>query len=422
VVKNHSAKLYLPKPLHITIGRDTRASGLYLESALVSGISASGVNCELIGIMPTAAIAYRALHDKAYLGIVISASHNSYLDNGLKIFGPDGFKITHQLEQEISNLFFEASNLAHLIATEPGQISYKHDAQKNYQELLASLSQTTNQPLRLVIDCAHGAASYLAPQILTPKDSQVKIIGAFPDGHNINRDFGSEAPHRLKNEVIEFQADLGIAFDGDADRVIFADERGELIDGEAILALLAIYLKDKKLLKKDTLVTTIMSSVALDTVLAPHNISVVRTPVGDKHVARSMLENGYSFGGENSGHLIAFPLATTGDGIVSALLFLEVISTKKLPVSELMSFFKPTPKILRNIEVSHKIPLSDLPATQSTCEYFNQELNQQGRVLLRYSGTENKLRILVEAKTLESCEHIADILTDKFCTEIAHKK
>ena len=403
----------------ITIGRDTRSSGLYLESALTAGISAAGVNCELVGILPTAAVSFQAKLAQAYFGIVISASHNPYHDNGIKLFGPDGFKVPHEIEQIIEEEFFSNNLFGKAIASTPGIIINKPETQINHKNLLINLFNKNSRPLRIVLDCAHGAAFSLAPAVFAECGFELRIIGCEPDGQNINRDFGSEAPHRLKHEVLDFKADIGIAFDGDADRVIFADEQGEIIEGDAILATLAIYFKQQNVLSKNTLVTTIMSSVALDNALSPHNISVVRTPVGDKHVARHMLENGFSFGGENSGHLIMFPLATTGDGILSALKFIEIIYNSMLPVSKLVSFYKPTPRVLKNITVATKIPLTLMPLTSAAINNANNMLNNMGRVLLRYSGTENKARLLVEGSSTHECQKIADDIAKLFCTELA---
>jgi len=420
MVKNQNYYANLPSVQSslITIGRDTRSSGLYLESALIAGINAAGVNCELVGVMPTAAISYQAKLAQAYFGIVISASHNPYQDNGIKLFGPDGFKISQDIEQIIEQELFSNNLFSKAIAPEPGIVINNPQAYLKHKDLLIGFSSKKNRALRIVLDCAHGAAFKLAPAVFTECGFELRIIGNKPDGHNINRDFGSEAPHRLKQEVLDFKADVGIAFDGDADRVIFADERGEIIDGDAILACLALYLKQQNLLAKNTLVTTIMSSVALDNALAPHGISVTRTPVGDKYVARHMLENGFSFGGENSGHLIMFPLATTGDGILSALKFLEILHDSNKLASQLVSFYQPTPRVLKNIAVSTKPPLTELPRTNAAINHANNLLHNLGRVLLRYSGTENKARLLVEGPTTYECQKIADDIALQFCSEL----
>jgi phosphoglucosamine mutase len=407
-------------PTTITIGRDTRASGFYLLQALVSGISAAGVACRLVGVVPTAALAVDAKLAKSYFGVMISASHNAYYDNGLKLFGPDGFKISASLEALIEEYFFSAHDLAYAIASMPGAINDESPNLAHYEELFSSFVQSS-KPLRVVIDCAHGAASYCAPMLFAKLGLDIHFIGCAPDGHNINRDFGSEAPFRLLSEMKNYKADLGFAFDGDADRIIVANEKAELIDGDAILALCALYLKEKNMLANNTLVATVMSSTALDQALLVHNIKVLRTPVGDKHIASCLKEHNLSFGGENSGHLILAPYATTGDALVSALTILEIVIESKKTLSDLISFYKPTPKILKNIDISQKIPLHKLPKTQEALAHAHERLGARGRVLIRYSGTENKVRILVESASLSECNDIADNIADEIYNEISQK-
>lgn len=403
----------------IVIGRDTRASGLYLESALLAGITAMGVRCELVGVLPTAAVAQAALRSEACFGVIISASHNPFHDNGLKIFGPTGFKIDEKLEKIIEELYF-AGGPQEVYAT-PGTVSYNQDSEKAYRSLIGNIWENAGplNTMRLAIDCAHGAASYLAPAIFGELTSKINVVGSKPDGTNINRGFGSEAPHQIKNAVLNFYAHLGIAFDGDADRVIFVDEKGWVIDGDAILAAMAIYLKKRGSLAKNTLVTTIMSSVALEQSLLSHNIKVIRTSVGDKYVAQAMVKGGYNFGGENSGHIIIFPQATTGDGIVSALMFLKILAESGQSASELVSFFEPSPRLLKNISVNHKLPLYLLPKTRDAIHRANNQLKDSGRVLLRYSGTENKVRLLVEADSENECHRIAEEVAKEFSDEMA---
>lgn len=405
----------------ITIGRDTRASSIYLEHALVAGIAAAGVDCQVVGLMPTAAIAFLTKLTKSCLGVMISASHNSYQDNGLKLFGPSGFKVGEDIELTIEAQYFGKTDPCEQVSLLPGKIDNDDNADKDYFSMIKSAfgSRFSLDGLRIVVDCAHGAAYKMAAHIFAEFGCDVRVIGASPDGSNINRGFGSEAPGKLKSEVINSQAHVGLAFDGDADRVIFIDEKGESIDGDAILATIALDLKKCGLLQKDTVVATVMSSVALDRALSSHQIRVVRTLVGDKFVARKMLEDGYSFGGENSGHLIIFPQATTGDGIFSALKFLAILHQALVPASQLVSFYEPTPKLLKNIEVSNKIPLVSLPKTQAALTQANDRLKNLGRVMLRYSGTENKMRLLVEAPTEDVCHKIADEIAHEFETEMS---
>lgn len=399
----------------IIIAKDTRSSGHYLEHALASGLSSMGVACELVGVMPTAALAKATVQTQASFGLMISASHNPSCDNGIKIFNTHGFKIDESLEQKIESLYF--SGCTNEISSKPGAIMKREGLSNCYVEELLKI-KTDLSNIRLVIDCAQGASYKVAHRIFQNEKSTIKFLGIDPNGNNINEDSGSEAPHKIKTAVIDFQAQLGIAFDGDADRVIFVDEKGQLIDGDAILATIAIYLNKNNLLSKNTLVSTIMSSVALDKALAPHGIKVERTQVGDKYVAKTMLDKGFSFGGENSGHLIVFPYSTTGDGLLSALLFLKILKESNSSASELVSFYKPSPRVLKNIAVKQKIPLSLLTKTNEALVNINQQLKEQGRVLLRYSGTENKARLLIEASSYDECLSLAEQLSEQFNNEI----
>lgn len=405
-----------PKAAPVVIGRDTRASGEYIEQALVSGILSMGVDCQLLGVLPTSAVAFHTRNAQAAMGIMISASHNPYSDNGLKLFDSTGHKISLAWEQDIEDQYF-AAGFINDIALMPGRIIYNSNTADEYVNFIKD-NFAKISGLNIVIDCAHGAAANITRRIFELLQLNVHLIGIHPDGKNINQNSGSEAPEILKAEVINRQADLGIAFDGDADRVIFVDERGQIIDGDAVLAIMAIHLKQANVLKSDTIVATIMSSLALDKALAPHGIKVIRAHVGDKLVAQKMREENLSFGGENSGHLILFPKLSTGDGIFFALMFLTILKQSSKTASALMSFFRPTPKLLKNIEVSKKIPLTELPKTQSVISKWNTDLKDNGRVLLRYSGTENKARLLVEAQTQSDCHTIANEIARLFGDEI----
>lgn len=407
----------------ITIGRDTRASGTYLEHALIAGITAVGVDVICVGIMPTAAVAFCTKSFQTPLGIMISASHNPFYDNGLKLFDAHGFKIAESVELAIEQQYFSDADFCEEISLTPGKVSIKNNAYQDYSAMITSSFPTgfSLTGLKIVVDCAHGAAASIAERIFSEKGAEAIFIGSTPDGSNINRGFGSEFPDQLKKEVVLKNAHLGIAFDGDADRVIFVDEKGQLIDGDAILAAIAIDLKKCGALKNNTVVSTIMSSVALDLALAQAGVDVVRTQVGDKYVVRKMMEHDYCFGGENSGHLILYPHTTTGDGIFSALKFLSIVHEASKPASEFMSFFKPTPKLLKNIDVREKIPLVHMPITQAAIARANHDLQSEGRVMLRYSGTENKARLLVEASTDSVCKKIADEIAHAFRAEIEAK-
>lgn len=405
----------------IIIGRDTRASGLYLESALSAGIMASGIDCRILGILPSAAVAHATRRCQSAFGVVISASHNPSSDNGIKLFASDGFKIEEAMENLIEDRFHNFDEKQAYIALTPGQCIDEKGAQEAYLTMLSSSIHQIQKKLRIVIDCAHGAASGIVPALFSLPDFTLKIIGAHPDGFNINQGCGSEHPQTLKNTVLDWKADVGIAFDGDADRVIFVDEKGEILDGDAVLAVFAKYLKQQGLLQKNTLVSTVMSSVALDRALRPYDIKVERTDVGDKFVARHMVNNNLSLGGENSGHLIMLPNTYTGDGIYFALQFINIISILNKPVSEITHFYQPTPTLLKNIDIIEKIPLTQLPNTEIAIHNANKALENVGRVMLRYSGTENKLRILVEAPSDHQCHLIADRIAAEYHQEVSIK-
>jgi len=414
--RQHDEELAIAQNCTVVIGRDTRASGLYLEQTLIEGITTQGVDCELVGILPTSAVAHFTKKSGAALGIMISASHNRFHDNGFKLFDPLGFKISERLEALIEEQYALKS---HTENSKGGVVRTKSNMHVDYGQAIAKCISRTGKAkrLRVVIDCAHGSASSLVPEMFAEQDVDVTVIGANPDGGNINLGFGSEHPETLKQEVIKQNADLGIAFDGDADRVVFVDDHGQAIDGDAVLAVMARDLQKTGRLAKNTLVATVMSSAALDHALISENITVLRTEVGDKFVVRKMKDEGYTFGGENSGHLILFPEVTTGDGIFSSILFLDILQRAQMPASSLINFYKPMPKLLRNIEVTNKIPLEHMPNTQNLIASANHWLKSLGRVLMRYSGTENKVRLLVEAPSAEECHRIANSISAEFLRE-----
>jgi phosphoglucosamine mutase len=420
MAKNHTNFPFIKQAL-ITIGRDTRSSGQYLEHCLIAGINSIGVDCELVGIVPSATLAFQTKQTKSAFGVMISASHNPASDNGLKIFDHCGFKITHAIEQAIEDLYFANNDLTDHISFTPGKSRINKFAVENYISMFKTVFSSGHlNGLSIIVDCANGAASNLVPLIFNQLGCNVSFIGCNPNGSNINKNCGSEAPTTLKNEVIRKKVDLGIALDGDADRAIFIDEKGQVIDGDAILAAIAIDLQQQGFLQNDTMVTTIMSSIALDKAVFPYGIKVTRTPVGDKFIARKMLKDGLTFGGENSGHIILFPQATTGDGIFSSIKFLDVLKKASMPASKFTEFYRATPKLLKNIEVKNKIPLNYLTKTQAAIFKANIGLKNLGRVILRYSGTENKARLLVEAQSVTECHAIANEISGLFNTEINH--
>lgn len=405
----------------IVIGTDTRASGPLLQHHLMAGITSVQVTCETVGVVPTAAVAFLTQKKSAAMGVMISASHNPYHDNGFKIFGPDGLKIPERLELAIERSFYDTETIDE-IALKPKLLKHDPQALEAYTAMIMNpWDFGAMNALRVVVDCAHGSASAVANHIFSHLPG-VTIIANSPNGENINAHVGSEYPEALAREVLTQKAHLGIAFDGDADRVIFVDERGLAIDGDAILALMAIELKKRGQLHKDTMVATIMSSMALDRALAPHGIKVLRSDVGDKQVAQLLLDNGLHFGGENSGHIMNFPHSTTGDGMHGALWILSILAKERVPASTLFGFFQSAPRLLTNINVSHKIPLASLPKTTYAINRFTHELKGLGRVMLRYSGTEMKARLLVESESHETCQKIADEIIFQFHDELTKIK
>ncbi|MBN2233237.1 MAG: phosphoglucosamine mutase [Deltaproteobacteria bacterium] len=383
----------------IVIGKDTRLSGYMLESALVSGICSMGVDALLIGPMPTPGIAFLTRSMRADAGVVISASHNPYQDNGIKIFSRDGFKLPDQLEEEIEQLIFE-DRLTGLrpTADNVGKAFRIDDANGRYIVFLKNTfpNELTLEGLRLAIDCANGAAYRIAPSVFEELGATVFAIGTSPDGSNINAGCGSLHPERLQQAVKEHNAHAGIAFDGDADRVIFVDEKGEVVNGDQVMAICAGELHRRGELKQQTLVATVMSNMGLEKALEPQGIRVVRTRVGDRYVVEEMRARGYNFGGEQSGHLIFMNHNTTGDGILSALQVLAVMVATGKPLSELATVMEVYPQVLTNVKVKEKVPLAEVPVVAERMTQIEAEVNGRGRLLIRYSGTEAKLRIMME--------------------------
>jgi phosphoglucosamine mutase len=383
----------------VIIGKDTRLSGYMLEPALVAGFTSAGMDVLLVGPLPTPAIAMLARSMRADLGVMISASHNAFEDNGIKIFGPDGFKLSDETEREIEALV--AGNLSARLAA-PGKLGRARrmeDAAGRYIECAkASFPRgLTLDGLRIVVDCAHGAAYRVAPTVLRELGAEVIAVGVSPDGFNINRDCGSTKPQLLCGEVLVHGADLGIALDGDADRVIIADERGQIIDGDQVLALIAeTWARDGRL-RGGGVVATVMSNLGLERFLQGIDIKLERTRVGDRYVVERMRESGMNVGGEQSGHMILSDFATTGDGLVAALQVLATIRTEQRPASAVCRRFDPLPQLLRNVRFSGGAPLShpDVLAAVGAAEAL---LGDTGRILLRPSGTEPLIRVMAEAQ------------------------
>jgi phosphoglucosamine mutase len=396
----------------IVLGKDTRLSGYMLENALSAGILSMGVDVLFIGPLPTPGVAYVTRSLRADAGIVITASHNPYDDNGIKFFRSDGYKLDDKIEYQIESLVF-SGDIENIRPTADaiGKAVRIDDALGRYIEhAKASFPRgMTLEGLRIVVDCAHGAGYKSTPCVLRELGAEVIVFGNQPDGKNINKDCGSMHPNLMCQKIWEHRADLGIAHDGDADRVLLCDEKGALIDGDDIMAIAALDLLAQGGLAKKTLVTTVMSNVGLDAALAAAGGHVVRTAVGDRLVIDEMLRHGFNLGGEQSGHLIFRDLGTTGDGLVAALQVLRIMRSKELPLSKLAQCWTRFPQIVTNILVREKRPFEELDNVAQLVREAEAELKpQDGRVFLRYSGTEPKARLLLEGRdspTLEKWSH-----------------
>ncbi|TAJ07135.1 MAG: phosphoglucosamine mutase [Nitrospirae bacterium] len=398
----------------IVIGKDTRLSGYMLESALTSGICSMGVDVLLVGPMPTPAIAFLTRSLRADAGVVISASHNPYQDNGIKFFSSDGFKLPDELETRMEALI-TSDEIQHLrpTADEVGKAYRIDDAEGRYIEFVKrSLPRDVDfQGLRIVVDCAHGAAYKVSPKVLRELGATVWVIGDEPDGTNINDGCGAVHPERLQQAVREHHAQIGIAHDGDADRAIFVCEQGRIIDGDHVMAMIAMDLQERGLLKRQTVVGTVMSNFGLELALAKAGIALVRTAVGDRYLLERMVTDGYNFGGEQSGHFIFLDHNTTGDGLISALQVVALMKRTGRSLSDLARCMTAVPQILLNIRVNGKPDLNRVPELTQAIRTGEATLNGTGRVLVRYSGTEPVLRIMVEGEEASLIRLVADDLS-----------
>ncbi|MDB4143979.1 phosphoglucosamine mutase [Akkermansiaceae bacterium] len=381
----------------VVIGKDTRVSGYMLETALTSGLVSEGARVLLTGPVPTPAVAHLTKSMACDAGIMLTASHNPYADNGIKIFGPDGYKLNDALEEEVEKIILGDQPAP--TGVRLGKAFRIDDATGRYIEFAKSSIGSQNlSGLKVVVDCAHGAGYFVGPLIFEELGAEVIKLGTSPDGYNINEGFGSLHPEKAAERVIAEKADIGICLDGDADRVIFIDGNGDVISGDRVLCLCAKALKGKGKLRGNTLVSTVMSNLGLRDALAADGIDFIATDVGDRHVLERMREGNFNLGGENSGHLIFSDFATTGDGIVSALMVLSFIQDTGKTLAELADCMSEYPQLLVNLPVSEKPPLEEVPAITAAIAAANVAFGENGRTLVRYSGTEKKLRVLVEAK------------------------
>ncbi len=397
----------------VVIGKDTRLSGYMIETALVAGFTSVGMDVLLLGPMPTPAVAMLTRSMRADLGVMISASHNPFDDNGIKLFGPDGYKLSDEVEHKIEALIDADMTKRLAKSAELGRAKRIDGVHDRYIEF-AKRTMPRNlslDGLRVVIDCANGAAYRVAPDALWELGAEVVPIGVEPDGFNINLDCGSTATEALTRKVREMRADIGIALDGDADRVVIADEHGHLIDGDQLLAVIAESWAEDHLLTKPGIVATVMSNLGLEQHLKSLNLALVRTPVGDRYVLECMRQQGYNVGGEQSGHIILSNYTTTGDGFIAALQLLAVVKKKNKPVSQVCHRFEPLPQVLRNVQYRGGKPLEHAKVRSAIAAAENR-LNGHGRLVVRPSGTEPVIRIMGEGDDKAMVEEIVDGIVD----------
>lgn len=398
----------------VLIGKDTRLSGYVFETALTSGFCATGMDVLLVGPLPTPAISFLTRNMRADLGVVISASHNPFSDNGIKFFNRDGFKLPDQAEQEITDMVLSGdSNWDFPAGEDIGRAKRIVDANGRYVVFLKNTfpQDRTLDGMKIVLDCANGAAYGVAPMVLRELGAEVVPLACKPNGLNINECCGSLHPELIAQTVVEQGADIGLALDGDADRLIVVDEKGNVLDGDQIMALCAQNLLDRDALPGNTLVATVMSNMALEIFMKERGGRLLRTPVGDRHVVEAMRREGAVLGGEQSGHLIFLNHSTTGDGLLAGLQLLRIMQEKDRPLSELANLLQPLPQMLKNVCVERKIPFDSVPAVDKAVREAEGELCGRGRVLLRYSGTESLARVMVEGDE----ESKVEALTERLC-------
>lgn len=383
----------------IVVGKDTRLAGYMIETALASGICSMGADVMQVGPLPTPGIAFITRSMRADAGVVISASHNRFDDNGIKFFDNEGFKLPDENEVWMEEFIAERRSMAmRPTGKEIGRAYRIDDADGRYIQYLKGEfpHSLTLEGMRLVVDCANGAGYKVAPAAFQELGAEVIELGTRPDGTNINRDCGSLHPDRMCELVRRMRANAGIALDGDADRVIMCDEKGDVVDGDVIMALAAVDRKARGKLARDTLVATVMSNLALDRTMRDHGIDVVRTNVGDRYVIEAMRKGGFTLGGEQSGHLIFLDHNTTGDGIMAALRMLAIMRRQERPLSELARIFEPYPQVKVDVEVLRKCAFEGIPEIADSVRAIRGELGSEGRLLLRFSGTENLARVMIE--------------------------
>jgi phosphoglucosamine mutase len=409
-------KKYNNKHHKILIGKDTRLSGYILENALTAGICSMGADVLLVHVLPTPAIAYLTTRFNADAGIVISASHNPAEDNGMKIFSKEGLKLPDDVEDELEKLILgDKLDEIRPVGIKLGKAFFIDDARGRYINFVKNTldKMMDFSGLKIALDCANGAAYKVGPSVLEELDADVTVIGNKPDGLNINSQCGSTYLDILKSMIAKGDYDLGLAFDGDADRVLFIDEHGNDVDGDKIMAILATHMKEENQLNHNTLVATVMSNLGLDIAMKRNGINIVKTNVGDRYVVEEMLKHGYNLGGEQSGHIVLKDYNTTGDGLITALQLLQVLKKSEKSLSELAKVMERLPQVLINVEVKEKIPFEDIDEVQQAINQVEGKLKDKGRVLVRYSGTQNVARVMIEGENESEIGEMAEDIAQK---------
>ena len=393
----------------VVIGKDTRLSGYMIENALVAGFTAAGMDTLLLGPLPTPAVAMLTRSMRADIGVMISASHNQYQDNGIKLFGPDGFKLSDKIEESIERLIEEDLSGELAKSDDIGRATRLEGVHARYIEYVKRTlpRQFSFEGIRVVIDCANGAAYKVAPEALWELGADVVPLGVKPNGTNINEDCGSTSTAELQRRVLETRADIGIALDGDADRVIIVDQNGKVIDGDQIMAVVSDYWNSQERLAGGGVVATVMSNLGLERFLTDKGLLLARTKVGDRYVVEHMRNHGFNLGGEQSGHMIMSDFATTGDGLIAALQVMAVVQSRNLPVSDVCRKFEPVPQIMKNVRYSEGDPLAN-DKVKEAIRNAEHELGKSGRLVIRASGTEPLIRVMAEGDDEQLVDKVVD--------------
>ncbi len=403
----------------VVLGMDTRESSPWIAAALSAGLRRGGALVESAGVITTPAIAFLARTHGFSAGVVISASHNPWQDNGIKIFGPDGFKLPDATELAIEDEIFRQLGQEHAPEPEAASVAvHEADRAEYVRYLLAAVDGLNLSGMRIVVDCAHGAASAVAPQLFGSLGGEIRIHNASPNGRNINESCGALHPEVVARLTVEEKADLGITFDGDADRALFADAHGRVVNGDAVMLLAGRDLKARGLLQGDTVVATTMSNMGLEAALKRSGIHMMRAPVGDKYVLEQMQQNGASLGGEQSGHILFTGKSTTGDGLLTALLLLEIVQRSGKPLADLLADLQTYPQVIVNVRVREKKPLDSLPSVREAIAAAETDLQDAGRVVIRYSGTEALARVMIEAENEALMQSHADRIAAAIRSEL----